>query len=236
MSSDNQSSEKVHPEEWSLEWKNPLLEGHGDKNELMAIAAAKGAGLALVAAGLIAVSGGRYSKTYQTLSPTMKRVLLGTGMAASGVIFADSTRVHFEDRQLLRHLDDEAKEVARADLRAERGVLAELNYQLRENRNVIVGFAWLTCMAGSLGYTFSKKGLTTTQRIVTARMYAQGFTLLTMMSVAALELTEAPETKKVEMTDQWRAILAKDRQGEFIVRDPATASAKASLSNTVATA
>jgi len=211
----------------SAEWKNPLLETHENKNELIAIAAAKGAGLALVTGGLIALSGSRYSKTYQTLSRPMKSVLLGTGAAATSILFADHARVQYEDRQLLRHLDSEAADAARAEIRAQRGVLAELNYQVRENRNMVVGVAWLTCMAGSLGYTFSKKGLTTTQRIVTARMYAQGFTILTMMGVAALELTEPPKTKTEEMTDQWKAILAKDRQGNFIVKDPTTASANA---------
>ena len=150
--------------------------------------------------------------------------------------------MHYEDRQLLRHLDHEAAEAARAEIRAQRGVLAELNHQVRENRNMVVGVSWLGCLAGSLGYTFSKKGLTTTQRIVTARMYAQGFTILTMMAVAAIELTEPPQVKKEELTDQWKAILAKDRQGNYIVKDPsnttgnaiAAASLSAPVSSTAA--
>ncbi|GJJ71173.1 hypothetical protein EMPS_03523 [Entomortierella parvispora] len=218
------------------DFKNPLLEEEEDKQTLIFTAAAKGAGLALVAGGLVAMSGARYSKTYQTLSRPMKTFLLGTGVAATSVLFADHARVHYEDRQLLRHLDQEAADAARAEIRAQRGILAELNYQVRENRNAVVGISWLTCMAGSLGYTFSKKGLTTTQRIVTARMYAQGFTVLVMMAVAALELTDTPKPQKaLEMTDQWKAILAKDNQGNYIVKAPAvstpsTAAAAASLS------
>ncbi|KAF9110125.1 hypothetical protein BGX27_006757 [Mortierella sp. AM989] len=220
-------------------FKNPLINSHEDKNHLITVAAAKGAGLALIAGGLIAVSGSRYSKTYQTLSRPMKTFLLGSGTAATSILFGDHARVQYEDRQLLRHLDDEAADAARAEIRAQRGWLAEVNYQIRENRNMVVGVAWATCMAGSLGYTFSKKGLTTTQRIVTARMYAQGFTILTMMAVAAIELTEPPSEKKEIMTDQWKAILAKDRQGEFIVKDPAqsnssNALAKMSLSSATA--
>ncbi|KAF8926631.1 hypothetical protein EDD21DRAFT_392184 [Dissophora ornata] len=222
-------------EQHSADWKNPLLDTHEDKNELIAIAAAKGAGLALVAGGIIALSGPRYSKTYQTLSRPMKTFLLGSGIAATSILFADHARVHYEDRQLLRHLDDEAADAARAEIRAQRGVMAELNYQVRENRNMVVGVSWLSCMAGSLVYTFSKQGLTTTQRIVTARMYAQGFTILTMMAVAAIELTEPPQPKKEIMTDQWKAILAKDRQGNYIVKDPASSAnnavAAASLSS-----
>lgn len=60
------------------DFKNPLLEEE-DKQTLIYTAAAKGAGLALVAGGLVAMSGARYSKTYQTLSRPMKSFLLGTG-------------------------------------------------------------------------------------------------------------------------------------------------------------
>src|SRR5690554_7087849 len=50
-----------------------------DKNSIILAAAAKGAGLALVTGGLIAVTGARYSKTYQTLTRPMKIFLLGSG-------------------------------------------------------------------------------------------------------------------------------------------------------------
>ncbi|KAG0035243.1 hypothetical protein BGZ82_005353 [Podila clonocystis] len=221
-------------------FKNPLVDNGEDRNMLVATAAAKGAGLALVAGGLIAMSGARYSQTYRTLSQPMKYFLLGSGTAATSILFGDHARVQYEDRQLLRHLDQEAAEAARAEIRAQRGFMAELNYQVRENRNTVVGVSWLTCMAGSLGYTFSKKGLTTTQRIVTARMYAQGFTVLVMMAVAALELTDAPKSKTEVLTDEWKAILAKDNQGNYIVKNPTNATntvAAASLSSpTVQTA
>jgi len=202
------------------EFKSPHLGDEEDKNTLILTAAAKGAGLALVTGGLIAFSGARYSRTYQTLSRPMKTFLLGSGIAsflcfhffclrpggriywlthrpratgtfslvgnttytlsshlpplslgvaATSILFADHARVQYEDRQLLRHLDQEAADAKRAEIRAQRGVLAELHYQVRENRNMVVGVSWLSCMGGSLLYTFSKKGLTTTQRIVTAR-------------------------------------------------------------------
>ncbi|KAF9179566.1 hypothetical protein BGZ51_006837 [Haplosporangium sp. Z 767] len=223
----------------SIEHNNAVANVEEDKNSIILTAAAKGAGLALVAGGLIAMTGARYSKTYQTLTRPMKTFLLGSGVAATSVLFGDHARVQYEDRQLLRHLDQEAAEAARAEIRAQRGLLAEVNYQIRENRNMVVGVSWLSCMAGSLLYTFSKKGLTTTQRIVTARMYAQGFTILTMMAVAALELTEAPKPKQEIMTDQWKAILAKDNQGNYIIKDTnssrnsdvGTSAAAASLSS-----
>ena len=64
------------------DFKNPHLDNEEEKDKLIAIAAAKGAGLALVAGGLIAMSGARYSKTYQTVSRPLKQFLLGTGTFA----------------------------------------------------------------------------------------------------------------------------------------------------------
>lgn len=61
------------------DYKSPHLEATEDKTTLIATAAAKGAGLALVAGGLVAMSGARYSQTYKTLSRPMKTFLLGSG-------------------------------------------------------------------------------------------------------------------------------------------------------------
>lgn len=54
-------------------------EDNAEKNSLILTAAAKGAGLALVTAGLVAFTGARYSHTYQTLTRPMKTFLLGSG-------------------------------------------------------------------------------------------------------------------------------------------------------------
>ncbi|KAG0239494.1 hypothetical protein B0O80DRAFT_523750 [Mortierella sp. GBAus27b] len=218
----------------TTDFKSPHVHEEEDKNTQILTAAAKGAGLAIVAGGLIAFWGARHSKTYQTLSRPMKMFLMGSGVAATTILFADHARVHYEDRQLLRHLDDEAADAKRAEIRAQRGILAEINHQVRENRNMVVGVSWLGSIGGSLLYTFSKKGLTTTQRVVTARMYAQGFTILTMLGVAALELTEGPKPKKEVLTDEWKAILAKDNQGNYIVKDTAAITNTGKTSNSAA--
>ncbi|KAG0235763.1 hypothetical protein BGW41_000658 [Actinomortierella wolfii] len=180
------------------------------KTSVITNAALKGAGLALVAGGVVALAGPRY-QAYQQLSRNMRLFLLSTGTATSAVLFGDHARVQYEDRQLLRHLSAEEAEAKRAEIRAQRGFVAETMHKVRENKTTVVGVAWLSCMAASLGYTFTRKGLTTSQRIVQARMYAQGFTVLVMMAVAALEMTEGPVEEPEEvLTDQWKAILAMD--------------------------
>lgn len=67
----------------SADFKNPYLHEEEDKNSLILTAAAKGAGLALVTGGLIAFTGARHSKAYQTLSRPMKMFLLGSGKELS---------------------------------------------------------------------------------------------------------------------------------------------------------
>lgn len=117
------------------------------------------------------VNSSRQEQQPLTVSSSLSLTLPFLGVAATSILFADHARVHHEDRQLLRHLDQEAADAKRAEIRAQRGVLAELNYQIRENRNLVVGVAWLSCLGGSLAYTFSRKGLTTTQRVVSARKF-----------------------------------------------------------------
>lgn len=78
------------------DYKNPLVNQHENKSELIAIAAAKGAGLALVAGGLIAMSGARYSKTYQTLTRPMKAFLLGSGKQRLTTIRRHTTHLPVE--------------------------------------------------------------------------------------------------------------------------------------------
>jgi len=65
-------------------YKNPLIESDVDRNQMIAVAAAKGAGLALAAAGVVAFSGPRYSQKYVALSRSMKTFLLGSGKPISG--------------------------------------------------------------------------------------------------------------------------------------------------------
>jgi len=61
----------------------------------------------------------------------------------------------------------------------------------RENRYTIVGTSWAASMAGSLALVYRDKYLTRAQKLVQARVYAQGLTLLVLIASAAFEISDA---------------------------------------------
>ncbi|KAK7207405.1 hypothetical protein BZA70DRAFT_271196 [Myxozyma melibiosi] len=67
---------------------------------------------------------------------------------------------------------------------------------LNENRFKAFLAVWLGSL-GAAGYAVSRdKIMTTTQKVVQARMYAQGFTLLLIVGSAGLSMLESPAEKK----------------------------------------
>ncbi|KAK6525475.1 hypothetical protein TWF694_005609 [Orbilia ellipsospora] len=61
----------------------------------------------------------------------------------------------------------------------------------RENRYKIVGVSWVASMAGSLALVYRDKYLTRAQKLVQARVYAQGLTLAVLLASAAFEISDA---------------------------------------------
>lgn len=58
----------------------------------------------------------------------------------------------------------------------------------KENRYPIVGVSWVASMAIALGIVGRSPHLSTSQKIVQARVYAQGLTLAVLVATAAFEI------------------------------------------------
>jgi hypothetical protein len=72
------------------------------------------------------------------------------------------------------------------------------------------GFSWAASMVGALGYSFSNKFLTTQQKVVQARMYAQAVTVAVLLASASVSIYVGDDDKKPrkEQPDaQLRAVL-----------------------------
>lgn len=65
----------------------------------------------------------------------------------------------------------------------------------RENRYPIVGASWLASMGLALAIVGRSPYLTTSQKIVQARVYAQGLTLAVLVATAAFEIGDRNEEK-----------------------------------------
>jgi len=71
----------------------------------------------------------------------------------------------------------------------------------RENRYKIVGSSWVASMAGSLALVYRDRYLTRAQKLVQARVYAQGLTLLVLIASAAFEISDARNRDVIRVVD-----------------------------------
>lgn len=69
----------------------------------------------------------------------------------------------------------------------------------RENRYKIVTASWVASMAGSLALVYRDKYLSRAQKLVQARVYAQGLTLMVLLASAAFEISDARSGRSRDM-------------------------------------
>lgn len=63
----------------------------------------------------------------------------------------------------------------------------------KENRYPIIGVSWVTSMAIALGLVGRSPYLSTQQKLVQARVYAQGLTLAVLLATAVFEIGDRSE-------------------------------------------
>jgi hypothetical protein len=85
---------------------------------------------------------------------------------------------------------DEAQLTAEA-VRAQETTLQRLRSWGQQNRYTIVTTSWAAALGISLALVGRNKFLTTSQKLVQARVYAQGLTLAVLIATAALETADA---------------------------------------------
>ena len=90
-----------------------------------------------------------------------------------------------------RHPEEDYKDEAerqRAEIDAGKSNYEKFMNWGRENRYPIVGASWVASMAIALGIVGRSPYLTTAQKLVQARVYAQGLTLAVLVATAAFEI------------------------------------------------
>lgn len=123
-------------------------------------------------------------------SPTSTNVV-----SAKAIIAADKYSRAFE---AARHPEDLYKDEAerqRQQIEANKTTLQKLKDWGRENRYPIVGASWVASMGIALAIVGRSPYLTTSQKIVQARVYAQGLTLAVLVATAAFEIGDRNQEK-----------------------------------------
>jgi len=131
------------------------------------------------------------------------------------IIEADRASRSFEAQrhaEVNEYRDETARLIALA--RENRTEKEKIFDWFREHRYPIVTASWLASMGVSLGIVSRNKYLTKAQKLVQARVYAQGLTLLVLVLTAAFEVSDAKEGK-----GRWQIIRVRDENtGELVER------------------
>ena len=132
----------------------------------------------------------RYA-AFRSLTLPFKVFLVSGAGTFGAIIEADRWSMDFQKKRdpdaSYRSEDQKLLEQARASLSADQQLLM----LARENRYTIVGLTWLMGMVTSLSMVGRSKYLSAAQKVVQARVYAQGMTLAVLVATAALELSDA---------------------------------------------
>ncbi|KAI7865660.1 hypothetical protein BDF14DRAFT_1822141 [Spinellus fusiger] len=168
--------------------------------------AAMGLGLGIIATALTL----RRSPEFRALSRPIQSIMAVSGSGAGFMFEADRVSSAYENRHLGYTdeimLQDLMKRERKPQLTTKESVLHYLN----DNRWTFIGASWAISMVGALGISFSNRYLSTQQKIVQARMYAQAVTLAVLMTSAGVSIYigEDENKKREEPNPQLTAILA----------------------------
>jgi hypothetical protein len=133
---------------------------------------------------------------FRHLTLPFKAFFVSSTGTFTAIIYADRYSRGFEasrHSELLAYQDQTARALAEA--KANRTGWEKVKSISREYRYPIVTTSWVLSMALSLGMVSRNRYLTTAQKLVQARMYAQGLTLLILVASAGLEVADARSGK-----------------------------------------
>lgn len=160
-------------------------------------------GLGVGWAGAIWAS--RRYPAFRNLTLPLKAFLVSSTATFGAIVEADRYSMDFERRRdpnrFYRSEDQKLLDEARANLSADQKLLA----MAREHRYKIVCASWLGALGVALTIVGRSKYLSAAQKIVQARVYAQGLTLAVLIATAALELGDAKTGR-----GRWETVMVVD--------------------------
>lgn len=163
------------------------------KGGALGLAVGLGGGLAGVA-----LAQRRYH-AFRSLTLPLKAFLVTSSATFGGIIAADHGSRKFE---MSRNVQDQyfAERQKAEETRAKEGMtLSERAFDWgRRERYKIVGASWVASMIGAFALVGRNPYLTGQQKLVQARVYAQGLTLAVLIAVASFEVSERRREEKAE--------------------------------------
>ncbi|KAL7270728.1 Replication factor C, subunit RFC4 [Rhizina undulata] len=126
---------------------------------------------------------------FRSLTLPLKAFYVSSAATFGAIIEADRFSRQYEASR--HQIFDDSTKRAIAEAEANMTTYEKLMKWGKDNRYTIVTTSWALSMAVSLGLVSRNKYLTTSQKLVQARMYAQGLTLLVLIASAGFEVADA---------------------------------------------
>lgn len=171
-------------------------------------------------AGVLLAS--RRYPTIRNLTLPMKAFLVSSTGTFTGIIGADhnSFRFQTENQQEKSYLDDRETRIRQEELTRMSTSEKVLDY-LRREKYKIIGVTWVASMVGSFMLVGRNPYLTGQQKLVQARVYAQGLTLAVLCASAGFEIQDQKKGKGLlEAAKKKRAEAEKEHErGEDLWKD-----------------
>ncbi|KAI1811760.1 mitochondrial hypoxia responsive domain-containing protein [Poronia punctata] len=146
--------------------------------------------------GLIGVlGGGRRFPAVRQLTLPFQAFLITSAGTAGAIINAErySNAFHLANNPMNFYKDQASRDAALA--RAHQSSWERFMDWGKANRYTIIGLSWLGSISASMAIVSRNKYLTMAQKIVQARVYAQGLTIAVLIATAAFETADARQGK-----------------------------------------
>lgn len=162
------------------------------------------AGLAVGLGGVLAAQK-RYP-AFRNFSLPLRSFLVSSAGTFGAIVVAERYSINFQKRKdpMNAYLDEAHRAILEAKKANETPLQRFMDWG-RQNRYTIVFGSWAAAMGLSMFIVNRNKFLSTSQKIVQARVYAQGLTLGVLIATAAFETADAKSGK-----GRWETVLVVD--------------------------
>lgn len=161
----------------------------------------------MISAGLFAYLKFKQPVKFSHFNTSIKTCIFAMPTIASGAFFADQGSVEF-DKQM--HQLDYTTKKTLEEFRAWNNLSAsdKFIHSLNNNKYSIIIGAWAASLYGSWALVNRDKIMTTAQKMVQARMYAQGLTIVLLLGTIVLSMKEQEMEKlQPKPIPEWQQIL-----------------------------
>lgn len=161
-------------------------------------------GLALGLAGVIGASK-RYP-AFRSLTLPFRSFLVSSTATFGAIVIAERYSINYQrSHDAMNNYLDETQRALEQARRAGKSEKQRVMDWGRENRYSIVFASWIAAMGIALAMVGRNKYLSTSQKLVQARVYAQGLTLAVLIATAAFETADAKAGK-----GRWETVMVVD--------------------------